>query len=115
MIDQFDGLETEAGKVNGRLVVSENIADAGGLAAAADTAMHLEHPDMQAFFRSWARIWGQKTRIERQQLLLATDVHAPHPLRANIQPRNLDEWYTAFNVQPTDGMYLAPDKRIHIW
>jgi len=37
MIQEFDGLETEAGKVNGKLVVSENIADAGGLAAALDT------------------------------------------------------------------------------
>lgn len=115
MIDQFDGLETEAGKVNGRLVVSENIADAGGLAAAVDTAQRLPDADMQAFFLNWGRIWRQKTRLARQQLLLATDVHAPHPLRANIQPRNIDAWYDTFNVQPTDGMYLPPDKRIHIW
>lgn len=39
MIEEFDGLETAAGKVNGKLVVSENIADAGGLAAALETAM----------------------------------------------------------------------------
>ena len=32
MIKQFDGIELEWGKVNGSLVVSENIADNGGLA-----------------------------------------------------------------------------------
>jgi putative endopeptidase len=34
MIAEFDGLEIAGGKVNGKLVVSENIADAGGLTAA---------------------------------------------------------------------------------
>jgi putative endopeptidase len=48
-------------------------------------------------------------------LLLSTDVHAPNYLRANIQPRNLDDWYSTFDVQPSDGMYLAPEKRITIW
>ena len=38
MIAEFDGLETEAGKVNGKLVVSENIADAGGLSCALEAA-----------------------------------------------------------------------------
>jgi predicted metalloendopeptidase len=29
--------------------------------------------------------------------------------------RNVDAWYAAFNIQPTDKLYLAPDKRVHIW
>ena len=29
--------------------------------------------------------------------------------------RNLDAWYTAFNVQPGDKLYLAPEKRVKIW
>ncbi|KRO18224.1 M13 family metallopeptidase [Lacticaseibacillus saniviri] len=115
MIEEFDGLETAAGKVNGKLVVSENIADAGGLAAALETAMQEKDVDLKAFFINWARVWRQKARIEYQQLLLSIDVHAPAVLRANVQPQNLDEWYTTFDVQPGDGMYLAPEKRIHIW
>ncbi|EPC40908.1 M13-type metalloendopeptidase, partial [Lacticaseibacillus paracasei] len=115
MIQEFDGLETEAGKVNGKLVVSENIADAGGLAAALDTAKREPDVDLHAFFINWARIWRSKSRLERQKMLLAVDVHAPHELRANIQPRNLDDWYTTFDVQPGDGMYLPPEKRVQIW
>ncbi|MDB7667352.1 M13 family metallopeptidase [Lacticaseibacillus rhamnosus] len=115
MIDEFDGLETAAGKVNGKLVVSENIADAGGLAAALDTAKREKDADLRAFFINWARIWRSKSRLERAKMLLAVDVHAPHELRANIQPRNLDDWYTTFDVQPGDGMYLPPEKRVQIW
>lgn len=115
MIDEFDGMKTEAGTVNGKLIVSENIADAGGLAAALETAQRLPDTDLKAFFINWSRIWRQKARIAYQQLLLSIDVHAPAKLRANVQPRNLDEWYTTFDVKPGDGMYLPPDKRVHIW
>jgi putative endopeptidase len=115
MIEEFDGIEYAGGKVNGKLIVSENIADAGGLSAALTTAKQEDDVDLKAFFTNWARIWRMKERDEYAQLLLAIDVHAPHYLRANIQPRNLDDWYTAFDVQPGDGMYLAPDKRITIW
>ena len=115
MITQFDGLELPAGKVNGKLVVSENIADAGGLSCALEAAKSEPDADLREFFINWARIWGMKSTPEREKLLLAIDVHAPHVLRANIQPRNLDDFYQVFDVKPGDGMYLAPDKRIAIW
>ncbi|WP_155287175.1 M13 family metallopeptidase [Lacticaseibacillus zhaodongensis] len=115
MIDEFNGIDYAGGKVNGKLIVSENIADAGGLAAALATAKKEPDCNLVEFFTNWGRIWRQKARPEYSQLLLAVDVHAPNYLRANIQPRNLDDWYTTFNVQPGDGMYLAPEKRITIW
>lgn len=115
MIDEFNGIEYAGGKVNGKLIVSENIADAGGLAAALATAKKEPDCNLREFFTNWGRIWRMKARPEYSQLLLAVDVHAPNYLRANIQPRNLDDWYTTFDVQPGDGMYLAPEKRITIW
>lgn len=115
MIAEFDGIDYAGGKVNGKLIVSENIADAGGISAALTTAKQEDDVDLHAFFTNWARIWRMKERPEYAQLLLATDVHAPGYLRANIQPRNLDDWYSTFDVQEGDGMYLAPDKRITIW
>ena len=115
MISQFDGLETEAGKVNGKLVVSENIADAGGLSCALEAAKEDPQADISAFFINWARIWGVKASLERQKLLLAIDVHAPHVLRANMQPKNLADFYTTFNIQPGDKMWLAPADRVNIW
>ena len=115
MIAEFDGLKTEAGTVNGKLVVSENIADAGGLSCALEAAKGEKDCDLRAFFISWARIWCMKSSLERQKLLLAVDVHAPHTLRANVQPKNLDDFYTAFDVHENDGMWLPKEKRVHIW
>lgn len=115
MITEFDGLTTPAGKVNGKLVVSENIADAGGLSCALEAAKNEADVDLKAFFINWARVWCVKSSIERQKLLLNIDVHAPNELRANIQPKNLIEFYQAFDINSTDPMYLAPDKRVNIW
>ncbi len=115
MIDQFDGIPFANGKVNGKLVVSENIADNGGMSASL-TIMHKEgNEDYKNFFINFARVWCSKTREEFQTLLLTVDVHAPGKLRANIQPRNFEEWYEAFDVKEGDGMYLAPEDRIRIW
>jgi putative endopeptidase len=35
--------------------------------------------------------------------------------RANGPVVNIDAWYQAFNVQPGDKMYKAPEQRIRIW
>jgi putative endopeptidase len=29
--------------------------------------------------------------------------------------RNLDEWYTAFGIQPGQTLYLTPPERVKIW
>ncbi|MDR1568833.1 MAG: hypothetical protein LBS33_09180, partial [Streptococcaceae bacterium] len=43
------------------------------------------------------------------------DVHAPGKLRANIQPQNFDDFYTAFDVKKTDQMYRSKEDRVVIW
>ena len=69
----------------------------------------------EEYFANWARVWCQKAKPEYQALLLQVDVHGPSYLRANMPPRNFPEWYAAFNVKKSDGMYLAPAKRVVIW
>lgn len=115
MIAEFDGLPFAGQKVNGKLTVSENIADAGGLSCALAAAKEEKDFDAQRFFINWARIWRMKATDQYMQLLLSIDVHSPNKLRANVQAQNQDEFYQAFNVQAGDGMYLAPDKRVNIW
>ena len=115
MIEQFDGIEIPSGKVNGAFIVSENMADNGGMAVTLDIMSRTDGASYEEYFCNWARIWCQKARPEYAQMLLAVDVHGPCVLRANIPPRNFKEWYTAFNVQETDKMYIAPEKRIIIW
>ena len=115
MIEEFDGIELPQGKVNGTFIVSENIADNGGMAVTLEMMSHLKNADYQAYFCNWARVWCMKARPEYLQLLLSVDVHGPAELRANMQPRNFAEWYKAFGVTEKDGMYLAPEKRVTIW
>ncbi len=115
MIEQFDGIELPQGKVNGAFIVSENMADNGGMSVTLDIMANTEGASYEEYFRNWARVWCQKARPEYLQMLLAVDVHGPCVLRANIPPRNFKEWYKTFDVKETDGMYLAPEKRIVIW
>lgn len=95
--------------------MSENIADAGGLSCALEAAKGETDVDLTTFFTNWATIWRTKAQPEYQQLLLSIDVHAPAKLRANVQVQNFADFYRTFNVQPGDGMYLAPEKRVSIW
>ena len=115
MIVQFDGIEYHGGRVNGELVVSENIADNGGMGVTLEIMHTLDDPDYRAYFINWARVWCMKAKEEYIQLLLTSDVHSPAVLRANMPPRNFGEWYEAFSVTENDGMYLPPEKRISIW
>ena len=115
MIRQFDGIELPWGVCNGKFTVSENIADNGGMAVTLDIMSQTEGVSFEEYFANWARVWCQKATPEYRALLLQVDVHGPAYLRANMPPRNFPEWYEAFGVKKTDGMYLAPSKRVVIW
>lgn len=115
MIEQFDGIPFHGGVVSGKLVVSENIADNGGMACSLAIMHQIKNPDFQAYFKNWARVWCQKAKEQYIQMLLQNDVHSPAVLRANMMPRNFSEWYEAFDVKETDQMYIPPEKRIVIW
>lgn len=115
MIEEFDGIEFHGGKVSGELIVSENIADNGGMGVTLAIMHTIKDPDFQAYFKNWARVWCRKAKEQYILLLLTNDVHAPAELRANMQPRNFPEWYEAFNVTDKDQMYLPENKRVTIW
>ena len=115
MVKQFDGIELPWGTVNGKFIVSENMADNGGMAVTLEIMGNTEGASYEEYFCNWAKVWCQKAKPEYSQLLLKVDVHGPCILRANITPRNFPEWYDTFNVKKTDKMYIAPSKRIIIW
>jgi len=103
--------------VNGRLTLSENIADLAGLSAAYD-AYHLslqgKPADDQQFFISFGQSWRSKDREESLRQQVTTDGHAPDQYRLSTV-RNLDAWYAAFNVQPGQKLYLDPKSRVRVW
>ena len=115
MVKQFDKIELPWGTVNGKFIVSENMADNGGMAVTLAIMARTEGASYEEYFKNWARVWCVKAKPEYQKLLLSLDVHGPAILRANMQPRNFKEWYTTFGVKKSDKMYIAPGKRIIIW
>ena len=115
MIKQWDGIEFAGMKLNGELVVSENIADNGGMAVTIEIMHETPNTNFEEYFKNWARIWCQKAKIEYTQYLLQNDVHSPVKLRTNMQIRNFKEWYDTFDVKESDKLYLKEEDRIIIW
>jgi predicted metalloendopeptidase len=110
--------------VDGKLTLGESLADLGGLAAAYD-AWHASLDGApaptqdgltgdQQFFLAFAQSWQVKVREATARLQLATDGHAPAHYRP-FTVRNVDAWYSAFDVRPGDPMFLAPAERIRVW
>ena len=122
---QFDAYEPLPGlHVNGKLTLSENIADVAGLSAAYDGYRSAyggkPAPDSQGFngdqrfFLAYGQSWRGKQRPEALRLQLTTDGHPPDEYRADTV-RNLDAWYQAFSIQPGRKLYLAPEARVKVW
>ncbi len=115
VVEQFDGIDFAGGKTNGKLTVSENVADLGGLAAALEAAKKDADFSAEDYFTNFATIWRMKSREEYLQLLLSVDVHAPGKLRTNVQLPNFDDFFTTFDVKEGDGMWREPADRVVIW
>lgn len=115
VVEQFDGIDFAGGKTNGKLTVSENVADLGGLAAALEAAKKDADFSAEDYFTNFATIWRMKAREEYLQLLLSVDVHAPGKLRTNVQLPNFDDFLTTFDVKEGDGMWREPADRVVIW
>ena len=106
--------------INGQQTLSENLADLAGLGASYDAYRAslqgkpaAQDGDVQ-FFTSFARNWCRKTREARLRQQIIGDGHAPSKYRA-FTVRNIDAWYQAFDVQPGQAMYLAPEERVRVW
>ena len=122
---QFDQYEALPGlHVNGEQTLGENIADISGLTvalAAYHKSLNGESaPDInglsgdQRFFIAFGQTWRSKMRDAALRQRVITNVHAPAQFRAQTV-RNMDDWYKAFDVQPDQKLYLAPDQRVKIW
>ncbi|HEY1252237.1 MAG TPA: M13 family metallopeptidase [Thermoanaerobaculia bacterium] len=122
---QYDAYEPLPGlHVNGKLTLSENIADVAGISAAFDgyraasagkaTSPQAGFGGDQQFFLSFAQIWRRKQRPELTRGLVMTDGHAPGEFRADTV-RNVDAWYPAFDVKEGEKLYLAPGARVRVW
>jgi putative endopeptidase len=117
MIALFDGLEVPGtnAKCNGKLTVTENIADAGGLSCAYEAGKSHAEFKSEDFFAGWAAIWRMKANPAYVELLTNIDVHAPTYLRCDVQLKNFEPFISFYDLQKEDGMFIEKDKRVKIW
>lgn len=119
----FDGLPGI--HINGRASMGENIGDLGGVLIALD-AYHNSlggkpapvidgFTGDQRFFLGWGQVWRTLFRNEALRQQLVSDPHSPGQIRAVNPLRNVDAWYAAWNIDPSQKQYLAPEDRVRIW
>lgn len=110
--------------VNGKQVLNENIADLAGLLTAHDAyVLSLNgKTDVvidgltgeQRFFLAFAQRWRKLQSEAALRRQIATDTHSPGQYRSDTV-RNVEAWYKAYKVAPSDKLYLKPEDRVGIW
>ena len=135
LVAQYDAYAPfDDANVQGRLTLGENIGDLSGLTMAyrayrialdddgdGVVSASEEPPTIggftgdQRFFMGWAQVWRIIHREPYLRQLLQTDSHSPGEYRANGPLSHIPAFYDAFDVQPGDDLYLAPEDRIVLW
>ena len=126
VVNEYDAFEPVPGfHVNGALTLGENIADIAGIeiahkaylgsldghAAPVIDGMTAE----QRFYIGYAQSWLGKIREARLIELIKSNPHSPEKYRVNGVVVHMPSFYSAFSVQPTDKMYVAPEARVSLW
>lgn len=124
MKDFFNKIEIAPGvNANGEFTLGENLADYGGVTVSYTAYRNFATPSdtingltsEQRFFIAYAGVWAQNIRDAEAIRLTKMDEHSLGEWRVNGILPHIDAWYDAFNITPTDKMYLAPEKRVKIW
>ncbi|MUL67432.1 peptidase M13 [Mycobacterium sp. CBMA 234] len=129
LIEQYEAFTPRAldsgHHVNGAFTVGENIGDLGGLSIAllayelslggAEAPVIDGLTGVQRVYFGWAQVWRTKSRDAEAIRRLAVDPHSPPEFRCNGVIRNIDSFYTEFDVTEADELYLEPAARVRIW
>ena len=110
--------------VNGKQVLTENVADLAGLRAAHDAyVLSLKGKDdvaidglsgEQRFFLAFAQRWRKAQSEAALRRQITTDTHAPGEYRSDTV-RNVEAWYKAYGIALDDKLYLKAEDRVGIW
>ena len=127
IIDQYEAfVAIEDMNLNGKLTLGENIADYGGLTISYHALQKSYEKNNrpkdidgftpeQRFFLSYANVWRQVIRDQELMRRVKEDPHSPGKFRVNGALFNINEFYDAFGIKPTDALYRTPEVRPTIW
>ena len=114
-VSEYDKIELMNGYfVDGKLTLSENIADIGAMACILDIAGE-SNPNLDELFKTYARTYRCVITDEYSKMLLITDEHSPNKVRVNMVLSNFEQFLNLYKIQPGSGMYRAPEDRLAIW
>jgi putative endopeptidase len=123
---QYDSYEPIPGHfIQGALAMGENIGDLAGVTLGLEayrvSLNGQEAPVLDGYtgdqrvFLGWAQVWRGLYRDDALRQQLAQGPHSPAEFRVIGPVRNVDAWYDAFDVQPGDRYYVAPEDRVRLW
>ena len=116
VVAYYDGWECAPGiATDGGLTLIENISDLGAMNCLMDIAATQPDFDYKAFFEKMARMFVDTDSREWLAYLTVTDSHSFGGVRVNRLLSSCDAFYDTYDVQPGDGMYVAPEDRVGIW
>ncbi len=125
LVRLYEGSTYFGKHLNGRLTLSENIADLGGVAFALEALKRRcgargasaaeTDEELREFFSGYAVSWRTKEKRGKALQGLFMDVHAPPAWRVNNVVCHFDDWYRVFDVKPGDALYVDPQDRIRIF
>ncbi|MCD8135329.1 MAG: M13 family metallopeptidase [Parabacteroides gordonii] len=126
LVQQYDDIiVVDSVHANGRYTLGENIADQGGLLVSHLTYLNSLNgktpapidgfTNEQRFYLGYATLWGQNIRPEEILRLTKIDPHSLGKWRVNAALRNIDTFYSAFDIKEGDPMYMMPADRVVIW
>ncbi|VBB46908.1 Endothelin-converting enzyme [uncultured Paludibacter sp.] len=112
-------------KANGKFTLGENIADQGGLQVSYFALQNVLKTNPlpvkdgftpeQRFFLAYANVWAGNIRPEEILKRTKTDPHSLGKWRVDAALPHIEGWYKAFDIKPTDKMYVALEKRAIVW
>lgn len=127
LVEQYNKYEALPGLfVNGKLTLTENIADLGGITIAY-SALQRQLTDRerstkidgytpaQRCFLAWGQMWKSKWRPEVLRQAVLTDPHPPSEFRVTGPLVNVPDFFPTFNIQKGDPLWQAPADRVTIW
>lgn len=110
---------------NGRLTLGENLADHGGLEVAFNAFQHATKDNPlptidgftpeQRFFLAYAGVWASNITEKEIRNRTKSDPHSLGKWRVDGALPHIDAWYKAFNIQPSDKMYIPENERLKLW
>ncbi|MFA6848697.1 MAG: M13 family metallopeptidase [Lachnospiraceae bacterium] len=106
--------------IDGELVKTEYVADLVSLKHLIEMAKQYEKDqnkefDGDLFFQAYSVQWRKISSEESEISQMQSDEHPLNYLRVNAVLQHYQEFYDTYDIQPGDGMYLAPEDRLKVW